>query len=114
MKNNHRQDKIEKAKINIYNILAILIVIIPEFFAEFIYEIGLSQINNKLPKESDAWSNNKELKLSKLNILELRLLARKLSIHGYSNENRNSLIKRIIRKSQNENFQGIIKYLSNR
>ncbi len=115
MKNKEiHQDKIEKAKINIYNILAILIVIIPEFFAEFLYEIGLSQINNEIPLESDAWRNNEELKLSKMNILELRLLAHKLSIHGYSNENRNSLIRRIKRKSQNKKFQRIIKYLSNR
>ena len=114
MKNNKHHEKIEKAKINIYNILAVLIVIIPEFFAEFIFEIGLSQINNQLPRESDEWSNNEELKLSKMNILELRLLAQKLSIHGYSNENRNSLIKRITRKSQNRKFKRIIKYLSNR
>ena len=114
MKKNNQQEKIEKAKINIYNILAILIVIIPEFFAEFIYEIGLSQINNKLPIESDVWKRDEELKLSKLNILELRLLAKKLNINGYSNENRNSLIRRITRKSQNNKFKGIIKYLSNR
>lgn len=114
MKYNQQQEKIEKAKINIYNILAILIVIIPEFFAEFIYEIGLSQINNELPREGDAWKSNEELKLSKLNILELRLLAQKLSIHGYSNENRNSLIRRITRKSQNKKIMRIFKYQSNR
>ena len=114
MKNHKYQREIEKARINIYSILAILIVIIPEFFAEFIYEIGMSQQSNVLPKESDAWRNNEELKLSKMNILQLRLLAQKLSIHGYSNENRNSLIRRITRKSQNRKFKRIIKYLSNR
>ena len=114
MKSKKQQEKIDKAKINIYNILAILIVIIPEFFAEFIYEIGLSQMNNELPRESDEWVKNEELKLSKMNILELRLLSQKLSIHGYSNENRNSLIKRITRKSQKKKLNGIIKYLSNR
>ncbi len=43
MKNNDVKKRIEKAKINIYNILAILIVIIPEFFAELIYTIEVSQ-----------------------------------------------------------------------
>ena len=114
MKNNKHHEKIEKAKINIYNILAVLIVIIPEFFAEFIYELGLSHLNNELPRESEAWRNNEELKLSKMNILELRLLAQRLSIQGYSNENRNSLIRRIKGKSQNKKIKGIIKYLSNR
>ena len=53
-----------------------------------------------MPNEGEAWDKDTELKLSKMNIYELRLMARRLSIHGYSNENRNSLIKRINRKSK--------------
>ena len=99
MKNNDYQKHIEKARINIYNILAILIVIIPEFFAELIYTIEVSQSKGILPNEGEAWENNTELKLSKLNIYELRLMAKQLRIHGYSSDNRNSLIRRIGRKS---------------
>ena len=100
MKNNDFQKHIEKAKINVYNILAILIVIIPEFFAELIYSIEVSQSKQVLPNEGEAWEKNTELKLSKMNIYELRLMAKELRIHGYSCENRNSLIKRIKRKSK--------------
>ena len=100
MKNNKLEKNIEKARINIYNILAILIVIIPEYFAELIYSIDISQHKAILPNEGDAWENDTELKLSKMNIYELRLMAKRLSIHGYSNENRNSLIRRINRKSR--------------
>ena len=100
MKNNDLQKTIEKARINIYNILAILIVIIPEYFAELIYSIEVSQHKVNLPHEGDAWKNDTELKLSRMNIYELRLMAKKLSIHGYSNENRNSLIRRINRKTK--------------
>ncbi len=114
MKNNQQYSNIEKARINIYNILAILIVIIPESFAEFIYEIGISLNNNKLPGEGEAWTIDEELKLSRMNMIELRLQAQKLFIHGYSNENRDSLIRRIKRKSQKKKFKGIIKYLTNR
>jgi len=101
MKNNELEKNLEKARINLYNILAILIVIIPEFFAELIYKLELSQHNSILPNEGDAWENETELKLSKMNIYELRLMAKRLSIHGYSNENRNSLIRRINKKSKN-------------
>ncbi len=101
MKNNKLEKDIEQARINIYNILAILIVIIPEFFAELIYSIDISQHKAILPNEGDAWENDTELKLSKMNIYELRLMAKRLSIHGYSSENRNSLIRRINRKSKN-------------
>ena len=100
MKNNDFEKEIERARINIYNILAILIVIIPEFFAELIYTIEISQNKSVLPNEGEAWENNTELKLSKMNIYELRLMAKQLRIHGYSSDNRSSLITRIGRKSK--------------
>ena len=100
MKNNDVKRQIEKAKINIYNILAILIVIIPEFFAELIYTIEVSQHTNSIPEEGDAWETNTELKLSKMNIYELRLMAKRIHIHGYSSDNRNTLIRRIEKKSK--------------
>ena len=100
MKNNDVKRQIEKAKINIYNILAILIVIIPEFFAELIYTIEVSQHTNSIPEEGDAWETNPELKLSKMNIYELRLMAKRIHIYGYSSDNRNTLIRRIERKSK--------------
>ncbi len=100
MKKSDFQKNIEKARINIYNILAILIVIIPEFFAELIYTIEVSQHKNFLQDEGEAWEKDTELKLSKLNMYELRLMAKKLHIHGYSSDNRNSLLRRITRKSK--------------
>ena len=100
MKNNKLEKNLERARINIYNILAILIVIIPEYLAELIYSIEVSQHKNILPNEWGAWEKDTELKLSKMNISELRLMAKRLCIHGYSNENRNSLIKRITIKSK--------------
>ena len=100
MKNNEFKKHIEKARINIYNILAILIVIIPEFFAELIYSIEISKDKSLLPNEGEAWEINTELKLSKMNIYELREHAKNLRIHGYSGENRNSLIRRIKRNSK--------------
>ncbi len=99
MKNNEIQKKLDKAKLNIYNVLAILIVIIPEFFAELIYALEISQHKRVLPNEGEAWRNNTELKLSKMNVYELRLMAKRLGIHGYAGDNRNTLIKRIERKS---------------
>tara|TARA_B100001250_G_scaffold403855_1_gene418956 strand:- start:588 stop:920 length:333 start_codon:yes stop_codon:yes gene_type:complete len=104
MKNSELKKNIENARINIYNILAVIIVIIPEFFAELIYTIEVSQHKSILKNEGDEWKTNTELKLSKMNIYELRLMAKNLCIHGYSNENRNSLVRRITRKS-NKRFK---------
>ncbi len=112
MKNNRLEKNLERARINLYNILAILIVIIPEYLAELIYTIEASQHKPILPKEGEAWENETELKLSKMNIYELRLMAKQLSIHGYSNENRNSLIRRIIRKSKKRIKWKSLKFLN--
>ena len=100
MKNNKLERNLEKARIDLYNILAIIIVIIPEYLAELIYTFEVSKHNGILPNEGDAWEKDTELKLSKMNVYELRLMAKRLGVHGYSNENRNSLIKRITRKSK--------------
>tara|TARA_B100001029_G_C14871135_1_gene344605 strand:- start:80 stop:412 length:333 start_codon:yes stop_codon:yes gene_type:complete len=99
MKNNDFSKQIEKARINVYNILAILIVIIPEYFAELIYALEISQHKRILPSEGEAWAKDTELKLSKMNIYQLRLMAKKLSIHGYSSDTRNALVRRIERKT---------------
>ena len=100
MKNNKLEKNLERARINIYNILAILIVIIPEFFAELIYTLEVAHHKDLLPNESDAWKNITELKLSKMNIYELRIMAKQLRLHGYSSDNRNTLIRRIEQKSK--------------
>ena len=100
MKNNKLEKNFERARLNLYNILAILIVIIPEYFAEIIYTIEVSQHKNVLPNEGDAWENNIELRLSKMNICDLRLMAKKLCIYGYSSDNRESLTRRILRKTK--------------
>ena len=100
MKNNKLEENIERARTNLYNILAILIVIIPEYFAELIYTFEAAQNNETLPNEGEAWQKDIELRLSKMNIHELRLMAKRLRIHGYSNENRNSLIRRIYKNSR--------------
>ena len=72
MKNNKLEKNLERARINLYNILAVLIVIIPEYFAELIYSIEVSQHKGILPNEGEAWDKDTELKLSKMNIYELR------------------------------------------
>ena len=62
------EKNLERARMNLYNILAILIVIIPELFAVLIYSIEVSQHKATLPNEGEAWDKDIELKLSKMNI----------------------------------------------
>ncbi len=89
-----------KIVINIYGLLAILLVIIPEWIAELTLTLGNNSKKNLLPKTDTVWDTNLELKLSTMSIKELRSLALKLKINGYSRETRDSLSKRLLKNSK--------------
>ena len=59
----------------IYRVLAVLIVLIPEWMAEFSITILSINSEKELPKNNKRWEQLTELRLSTLNIRELRLLA---------------------------------------
>ncbi len=87
-----------KSVINLYGLLAVIIVLIPEWIAD----LGILFFNrgyeDELPAESIAWESSPELKLAKLKILELRQLAKKLRIHGYSGDTREEIYQRLLKR----------------
>ena len=97
-KNENGLKPISKSIIRIYAFLAILIVVIPEWIAELTISIQNSGHNSNLPKPDSIWANNPDLKLSTMNIKELRFLAAKLKLIGYSGETRKSLSNRLLKK----------------
>ena len=90
--------------INIYSILAIIIVIIPEKIAEAIFSTGIYQGKSQIPRNGKAWEIEPELRLSKMNLKEIRMFAKKLKLIGYSNEGRDLLSKRIIKVILNKKW----------
>ena len=87
-----------KALIKIYGILAILLVIIPEWLAEVTLGIENISHNSGLPKKDIVWKTNPELRISIMNIRELRELAMQLKIGGYSRETKDFLKVRILKE----------------
>ncbi len=94
-----------KALIKIYGLLAILLVIIPEWLAEITLGIENSSHNNGLPEKDIIWKTNPELKISLMSIKELRELAMQLKIAGYSRNSRDLLKKRILKKMDRKTIQ---------
>ena len=84
-----------KGVIGIYGLIAVLIVIIPELLAEFALFICLLNNENKMPQKSNSWQTLTELRLAAMNMRELRVLAMKLRLHGYSNQKKKDLSSRI-------------------
>ena len=90
------QEKVSRILINIYGIMAIIFVLIPEWIAEIGITIENDHFKNELPKYSEKMKDT-FIYISSLEIKELRKIAIKLKIHGYSNENKRSLKKRILK-----------------
>ena len=87
-----------KALIKIYGFLAILLVIIPEWLAEVTLGIENSSHNSGLPQKDIEWKTNPELRISIMNIKELRELAMQLKLRGYARESKDLLKIRILKK----------------
>ena len=89
-----------KTLINLYGFLAVLLVLIPEWIAELTLIIKNNSHQNTLPKAKKIWETKPELILSIMSIKQLREMAYKLGLKGYSRENRSTLYKRLLKKME--------------
>ncbi len=83
---------------NLYGVIAVLLVIIPELIARFILIFSSRDSKYQFHKENSILKTNPGLFIEKMNIYELRILAKELQIYGYSNENSLILKRRILKK----------------
>ena len=104
-KNNNGFNKNNSSKFlsNLYGLLAVIFVLIPEWIAEYGIDLGYDNFKNILPKTKNSLNRNPYIFLNGLKIKELRYLASKMFIHGYSSDCRKSLIKRIHRRIKKRN-----------
>ncbi|ABX08617.1 Hypothetical protein P9211_06861 [Prochlorococcus marinus str. MIT 9211] len=91
-------DPVPIGLVRIYAIIAVLLIVIPEWLAELIIALRNSTNTNKLTTSSHRWETIPELKVSTMHLSELRLLAMKLNIQGYSSDAKNDLSKRVLRR----------------
>ena len=99
-KNKKRREltPIPKAIVNLYGLIAVILVIIPEWIAEFALEVSISNKEDELPQKTETWGGDIDLQLASMSLLELRRLAKKLKVRAYSSETRNHLSKRLFKK----------------
>ena len=84
--------------IRIYGLLAVLIVVIPEWLAELTLTMGTNNSHKPFPFKKVFWNNEPELLLSSMSIKEMRKFAKEQKLLCYSNENRQNLTKRLLKK----------------
>ena len=96
---------------NLYGILAVIIVIIPELFAEIAISLKSSISQTKFDINQETWRKEPELFLYSMKMSGLRKIARELKIYGYSTDNRNELTTRILNKIKNHRTTKMLKYI---
>ena len=72
--------------VELYGLIAVLVVLIPEWLAEGTLTLGSAATTDSLPMSSRAWRTLPELRLASMTLLELRRLARQRRVYGYASE----------------------------
>ena len=88
-----------KGLVELYGLLAVLVVLIPEWMASGALQGLLTQPGAvaPLPSESMAWRRVPDLRLAGMGLAEMRLLARQLGVRGYATLARDQLSQRLLR-----------------
>ncbi len=84
--------------VKLYGVIAVLLVIIPEFLAEWLIAASNLNYKNDLQMEDPKWEDLPELTLASMSLKELRILAKRLQVHGYSSDSKKALYERLLRR----------------
>ncbi|AII43322.1 hypothetical protein KR100_08100 [Synechococcus sp. KORDI-100] len=89
--------------VELYGLIAVLVVLIPEWLAEGTLTLGSAATTDPLPMSSRAWRTLPELRLASMTLLELRRLARQRRVYGYASESRDRLTARLLNRARRRN-----------
>ena len=89
--------------VELYGLIAVLVVLIPEWLADGTISIGQVTGAETLPMRSRAWRTVPELRLAAMNLRELRELARQLRLVQYGSCHREQLTARLLRRLRGRN-----------
>jgi hypothetical protein len=101
-----RLHPLPKGLVELYGLIAVLIVLIPEWLADGTLALNERPSRSAMPMTSRAWRTLPELQLASMTLCELRLLAKNLRLWGYSSDSRSELTDRLLRRSARFNKGG--------
>ena len=98
-----RLHPLPRGLVELYGLIAVLVVLIPEWIADG--TINLGQINgvDSLPVRDRAWRTLPELRLASMNLSEMRNLAREMRLLHYAMDTRTRLNSRLLRRLRRRN-----------
>lgn len=89
--------------VELYGLIAVLVVLIPEWLADGTLNLGNAAAPESLPMSSRAWRTLPELRLASMSLRELRGLCRQLRMYGYASQPREQLTRRLLRRARRRN-----------
>tara|TARA_Y100001968_G_C19360369_1_gene719424 strand:- start:48 stop:410 length:363 start_codon:yes stop_codon:yes gene_type:complete len=101
-------EKYNKVLLNIYGILAVIIVLIPEWLAELLLALEHKEIKQIYIKRS-AWKNYPSMRIESMSLREIRHMANKMNLIGYSSDSRKLLSRRILKKLKRTRVRKLLK-----
>ena len=98
-----RLHPLPRGLVELYGLIAVLVVLIPEWIADG--TINLGQINgvDSLPMRARAWRTLPELRLASMSLSQMRNLARELRLLHYAMDTRSRLNARLLRRLRRRN-----------
>ncbi len=103
-KDNIKKDNHSRLINNLYGILAVIFVLIPEWMAEFTLSINKEEFNDNQISIKKYSRINPYYFVSTMTTKELRALARELKINGYSADTHLLLQRRILKRLKIRKF----------
>ena len=93
-----RLHPLPRGLVELYGLIAVLVVLIPEWMAEGTLNLDPSGAEASLPMRSRAWRSLPELRLAAMTMAELRFLAREMMLFHYAMDSRDVLTARLLRR----------------
>ncbi len=101
-----RLHPLPRGLVELYGLIAVLVVLIPEWIADGTLNLGDGRSRSNLPMASRAWRTLPELQLASMNLSALRELSRQLRLWGYAGENRERLTARLLTRIKRHTKSG--------
>lgn len=102
-----RLHPLPRGLVELYGVLAVLLVLVPEWLADTLLERANISRGNPLMPFSVAWRRDPELLMGRMTLWQLRTLAQRLGLRHYARNHREQLVNRLLHRMARMDAPGL-------